>query len=863
MTLLERAESLKVLHELFASTAKEGRCVLLGAEAGMGKTSLLKVFRQELDGAGIWLEGSCDALFTPRPLGPVYDIGQQLNGMMLQESTATSDRSMLFLRLLEELERQTRRLIITIEDIHWADEATLDCIKFLGRRIHRLRALLVLTYRDNEISAQHPLRHVFGQLPPDAVTRLTLYPLSQEVVNGLSKNNGYDGEEVYRLTGGNPFYVTEIIQAGPGHVPHNVRDSVLSAYYKLNESCRQVLNLFCVLPGGLRLDELPLLEKEEQFAVQELSAQHILVLEGTRIGFRHELYRIAIETSLSPFIRIEANRRILTLFQEKFEAAGEIERIVHHAKGANDHDMAVRTAPLAAKKAAKLGAHIEAAKLYHTAIEYYQGTDTQTLLQFYEAYAYECYLTNQLKDAIIYETKALRLLGDRGNRERTAHCLNMLARIWWFDGHRAESLSYAEKACALLDPESDSATKAAALCGKAYLHLLADQPAASLLWGERALSMATSLGVPEIYCFALTPVAVALYKDPKTKQAGWTKLQQSLEIAHANGLHEQVGLIHLLSARADIYAKDYDHARKILNAALDYCENSELMLNTPFLLGLQAVLEMDLGNWKAAETIARSLTESNMLNPLGSVEATCVLARIYMRKGNSGVPELLKKVAVTAERMEPFFFVAVTTAYLEYEWITGERYIDDSSLDKAIAALSEPGCSYPAGEFVFWYRKARQQSLRDMSIYEGYDTDSVKKAKKAASLWHAMGCPYEEALALFDSNEEDKRKALELVDRLHATAVFEKMKFLMRADGVRKLPRGIRASTRANDAHLTKRELDVLSLLREGLGNKEIAGRLFLSPKTVDHHISSILFKLDVSSRIKAVKEAERLNILN
>ena len=84
----------------------------------------------------------------------------------------------------------------------------------------------------------------------------------------------------------------------------------------------------------------------------------------------------------------------------------------------------------------------------------------------------------------------------------------------------------------------------------------------------------------------------------------------------------------------------------------------------------------------------------------------------------------------------------------------------------------------------------------------------------------------------------------------------------MRSDGVKKIPRGKRLSTRSNAAQLTSRELDVLQLLQTGMQNKEIAERLFISAKTVDHHISAILQKLNVSTRAKAVNEALTLRIL-
>ncbi|HMC86641.1 MAG TPA: LuxR C-terminal-related transcriptional regulator, partial [Chitinophagaceae bacterium] len=123
-------------------------------------------------------------------------------------------------------------------------------------------------------------------------------------------------------------------------------------------------------------------------------------------------------------------------------------------------------------------------------------------------------------------------------------------------------------------------------------------------------------------------------------------------------------------------------------------------------------------------------------------------------------------------------------------------------------------------------------------------------------------CPYEKALILFDGKEGDKRNAIAIIQKLGANAVYEKLKMQMRASGIKNIPRGIRLSTKTNPAQLTNRELDVLLLLQKGVQNKEIAEVLFISPKTVDHHVSGILFKLDASTRLKAVTEAVRLGIL-
>ena len=158
--------------------------------------------------------------------------------------------------------------------------------------------------------------------------------------------------------------------------------------------------------------------------------------------------------------------------------------------------------------------------------------------------------------------------------------------------------------------------------------------------------------------------------------------------------------------------------------------------------------------------------------------------------------------------------------------------------------------------------ESRKDKIGLFELYEPYKLLNSGQIKKAADFWEKTGYPFQRALILFEGNEEDKKTALSIIRQLGANAVFEKMKMEMRISGIKSIPRGLRKSTQSNPAFLTSRELDVLLLLKEGLQNKEIAGKLFVSVKTVDHHISSILFKLDVNSRAKAVNEAIRQEIL-
>lgn len=165
MDILERESQISKLEDaLFEAKAGNGCLVLVSGEAGIGKTSLIKTFIRPHRETGHILWGSCDALFTPRPFGPLHDMVPQMAGEFPDLRASEIPRSSIFDAMLNEL--QGRPAIAVFEDVHWVDEATLDLLRFIGRRINQTSAVLVITYRDDELSPRHPLRRVLGDLAP-------------------------------------------------------------------------------------------------------------------------------------------------------------------------------------------------------------------------------------------------------------------------------------------------------------------------------------------------------------------------------------------------------------------------------------------------------------------------------------------------------------------------------------------------------------------------------------------------------------------------------------------------------------------------------------------------------------------------
>ncbi|HSN70760.1 MAG TPA: AAA family ATPase, partial [Steroidobacteraceae bacterium] len=244
--LLERSELLAKLRQL-AEQARggSGSVALITGEAGVGKSSLANAFLAEIDHGRVG-RGGCEALFTPRPLGPLHDIARELRGDLLRVLIDEAPRPRIFATLLDILDSEP--IVLLIEDVHWADEATLDMLKFLGRRIGATRALLLVTYRDDAVGPQHPLRSVLGDLPASVTHRIPVAPLSRAAVERRAERANRHDPRIYERTGGNPFYVTELL-ATPDALPASVRDAVFARAQRLSADAQRALEATSIVPG--------------------------------------------------------------------------------------------------------------------------------------------------------------------------------------------------------------------------------------------------------------------------------------------------------------------------------------------------------------------------------------------------------------------------------------------------------------------------------------------------------------------------------------------------------------------------------------------------------------------------------------
>ena len=859
MELIERADFLSTLHSRFEQTLSgEGHCIFVSGEPGIGKTTLVSAFCKEIkpDYKTYW--GTCDALYSPRPLAPLYDLLIQLGKGISDLHSSADDRTALFFNVLLELHKESKGIVVVFEDIHWADEATLDFIKFLGRRISQLKCLFILTYRDDEVHARHPLRNVLGQLYSDSFTKLQLKPFSRQVVEEMAAAKGYSGEEVYKITDGNPFYVTEILASYSSGIPENVRDSILSVYKGQEDDTKTLWEMLSIFPAGFELKYLEQIQPRYREAVKYCFGSRILIVRDGLIFFKHELYSQTIQASLSPLLRITLNKNILSMFLEVFEQNQEIERIIHHAKSAGADELIARYAPVAAQKSASAGAHADAARLYCLAIECEKFLSREEVAKYHELYAYECYLIHQHKEAITYSERALEFWQEQKNTEKVGENLRFLSRLWWYEGNRTRAEKLGIKAVDELQNAPASRAKAMAYSNMAALKMLADQTEECLVWGQKASDLAREIGDQETLAHALNSIGSALMTDHESVTEGMSYLKQSLHIALEYAFHEHAARAYTALGSNALSMKLYDVAREYLDLGIAYCQERDMDSLRLYMVGYKARLSLETGNWDEAFDLAHSILQTEGLLPVIKTGVLVTIGLLKLRRGEEGALALLveaKKIAF--DTMELHRIVPALSALLEYEWLLGTTMVETAILEQAVGMIRQVKKITDDNRLYFWLKRAR----KDYFLSKIADTLDDNE-RGSAAYWEKIGCPYEYALTLFDGDENDMRKALNIMQEIGADRVYQKLKQSMRSEGVTKIPRGKRLSTRSNAAQLTSRELDVLQLLKTGMQNKEIADKLFISAKTVDHHISAILVKLNVGTRAKAVIEALTLGIL-
>jgi DNA-binding CsgD family transcriptional regulator len=856
MQLLERDKYLEDLTLwLDAAVGGAGSIALVCGEAGIGKTSLLQQFsRQQRSSRVLW--GACDALFTPRPLAPLHDIARQAKGALLAAVDSGASRDKVFTAVLDEFERGAASLVV-FEDVHWADEATLDLLKFLGRRIHRTRVMLTMTYRDDEVGARHPLRFVIGDFPRANTHRAPLTPLSKPAVEQLAKQAGRAVGDLYSITGGNPLFVTEALAGTDSSVPVMVRDAVLARAARLSPSAREIAELVSVVPGKTDGWLLKAAGSIDDASVESCLSIGMLRGEDGSLAFRHELARRAFEDSLSQARQQALHAKVLSLLAARPDTAPA--RLAHHADGARNAQDVLRFATLAASHAANVGSHREAAAHYRVALRQADKLEPVERALLHERYSYECYMTDQIEQAIEARHEALKIRRSAAQPLEAGDNLRWLSRLSWFSGRGTEAYEYATAAVTALEALPPGPELAMAYSNRAQLDMLGHRVDSAIEWAQRTLKLAEPLGRRDIMSHALNNLGTArlIGNDP----AGWDDLERSLKIALDGDYQEHVARAYTNLSSTAVAQRMYERANPYLEDGIAYSDEHDIDSWRLYMLAFRARARFEQVDWIRAsedlEVVLRDLRSA----AVSRILALTTLGHMRIRRGDpdsNGPLEEARQLA--ADSQESQRLGPLAAAFAEAAWLVGDRDRIVREVRPVYELSRDQRDAWGKGMLAVWLWRAGALEPIPTDIALPYTLEISGDWQGAARAWQELGCPYERAnmLGLY-GGESELREALAVYEELGAAPAAQALRKEMRARGVQGIPRGSRASTRLDPHGLTKREAEILQLLAKGLRNSAIASKLFLSTKTVDHHVSSILTKLGVPSRAEAAAMARKL----
>src|SRR5438132_6195451 len=600
--------------------------------------------------------GLCDPLTTPRPLGPLIDIAPQL-GDGISALLAGTHREGVFEATLAALASLPRAAVVVFEDLQWADESTLDLLRFLGRRISGMRVLLLATYRDDQLGRDNHVRTVLGDLASErAARRLTVPPLTLDAVSVLARTSGIDAERLHRETGGNAFFVTEVLSGGADGVPATVSDAVLTRAARLTPAARAVLDAAAVL--GPRIEPSLLLDMEGANPVEldECVTNGVLRFNPPNYSFRHELARQAILDAISPARRIALHAQVLEGLRRSRDHLLQSDRLAHHADGAGDAAAVLQYAPAAARAAASMKSHREAAAHYRRALRWADSIDAAARASLLECTSYECYLIDDLTEAVQLSEQALQIRRSLGDSVRIGKGLCELSRVYWVSGRTPDAEAAADEAISVLERQPPGSELALAYSIKAQRCMLAYDGAGAELWGGKAIALARALGEQQMLAHALNSVGSTRMRvhDPEGEQM----LLESLHLSVDLGLEDDASRAWTNLSATHHEQMELDKAREYIEEGIRYCDEHDLD-SSRFCMGSElAEMHFQAGRWEEAIALTQELHKRVGLSRITTVLLLATRARVHIRRGDGGADAMLAEALDIAKRAGDLQFLA-------------------------------------------------------------------------------------------------------------------------------------------------------------------------------------------------------------
>lgn len=858
--LLERDAELRELAALARRVGRDpGRVVLMRGEAGVGKTAMISELVAGADPGVRVLQGWCDPLATPRPLGPLIDALAGLDRRVadgLVSALDAGDTGGVYRRLLEVL-RSGPRWLWVVEDMHWADGATLDLLRFLGRRISGLPLLLVMTYRDDEVGPQHPLAAAIGDVATSAaITRIGLSALSRDAVAQLSAGSGLNATDLHRLTGGNPFYVTEILSAGPDRegLPHSVAEAVMGRLARLSDAGRDTVHAVAVCGPRASLALVQEICPRAIDGLDECLRVGVLSTEDGVLGFRHELARRATLDQIPDHERQVLHRAAMAALSATTVEPDGLAALTFHADQSGDDDAAVRYGIAGAQRAAALGANRDAAELYGLALRHAHNVPAEQKVLWIEGHAFARYLYGDADTSASLWRQAVEMRRAMGDSLGEGEDLGLLSHLLWASlGRYGEATEAARASLELLERLGPTKQLARSLANMVALSVLSYDPSCTE-YATRAIQLGTAVGDQGVVMSArcLDALSSVVQGGP-----GWEDIEVAWQAAMNDGeLAEHVGIVGGAIGWTAALHHDLDRAQRYSDELSKFCDADDLGYYEVMPIVITALVALQRGDWANAIANAEEAFTRRGLTDVNSTMPRIALALVRARRGEKQTGPPLDPPADDAESGDFFFFSPVWAARAEIAWLDGDDEAAAAEAKRALAVAGPRADPWLTGRLQRWLHLAGDGTQAISDPPTPYQMETNGDWRAASAEWERLGCPYDAALAQLGGDLDAVQAAATAFRRLGARAATRRAQ--QRLTELRGPTTPGRASHSKMDPHgLTRRQRDVAGLLAAGNSDAAIAAALHLSPKTVGHHVEAILAKLGVANRGQA---AHKLN---
>jgi DNA-binding CsgD family transcriptional regulator/tetratricopeptide (TPR) repeat protein len=876
--LFERHDSQAILEgALHSAQQGAGRNLLVSGSAGIGKTSLVSKFVAEMPPSCRVFQGGCELLSTPRPLGPVQDFAHAMGGSVEALILEGGKPGWIAQALLNELSLPKVTTVLLFEDVHWADHATMDLIKYIGRRIAHLKAVLILTYRDDELPDGHELPAVLGDLPAPCTTRVTLKPLTRQAVSALMQRAGKDLPNLYEITSGNPFFVSAILASKGNESVHSVasiRDMIFSRLRRLPVKSRAICEWVSVVPLHVELAvifELDRLrrssfpdEPDIELSLDACIAAGMLEMNGAFVRYRHELARQAIEGGLSVMKGRELHSNV-------FRSLGVIKQVslarkVHHASKGGLLSETLLLGPMAAAEARRLGAHREALAYYESLLPHVDKAERRSQAEILEGWAFTRAAVGWPNEQVFESlAKAISIWRELHDIARAGNSLRLLAYGCWVVGKRSAAATYLDQAIELLEsiPLSSALPIAYSLKVKAFLAVSDTEQAVST--GQRAIALSEQLGDQEALAHSLTYLGTSLLRAERAD--GVAILARGIALGKAHGFHEStVDAYHNLTETL-IKQYRFDEANQSCNDAMSF--NQQMDISQAYLVGLSGIISAFRGQYaeavlKADQALKEVPASAMFVRYPALIGKGLAQSRLGLEAGQQTLQESLDG-AISLDFTQDILPSAI--ALVECQVFSGQVGKARFSLARAWQLRGLEVNSWMIGALLCWGKRlgvtleGGPVNTPAYRIAEPYRLELEGLHNEAAIYWEQIGAPFEQAVALMQCGPLGMVRAIEIFDTLGAIQAKSMALIEAKAKRVKGLKRGQYKAARENIVGLTARELEILELIQQGQSNALIAQALKRSERTIEHHISSMLSKTQSRNRLGLLEWAHKAQL--